>query len=153
MQIEIADLQDAPAILALQKLAFQSEAAIYSDYTIPPLTQSLAGLEKDFQEQTVLKAVMDGRLIGSVRGYRRGATCLIGRLMVHPEFQNRGLGSRLMRALEAHFSQVQRYEVFTGEKSERNLHLYQKLGYQIFRTERPDGRTPMVYLEKRLTQR
>ena len=32
---------DLEEILALQKLAYQSEAELYDDYTIPPLTQSL----------------------------------------------------------------------------------------------------------------
>ena len=148
MQIEIANLQDAPAILALQKLAYQSEAAIYNDYTIPPLTQTLEELKGDFEKQVVLKVVVDGKIVGSVRGCLKDGMCHIGRVIVDPEFQNQGLGSRLMGAIENCFSQARGYELFTGEKSARNLHFYQKLGYQIVRTERPEGRVPMVYLEK-----
>jgi GNAT superfamily N-acetyltransferase len=153
MQIKIACLQDAPAILDLQKLAYQSEAAIYNNYAIPPLTQTLEELTVDFEKQVVLKAVIDGKIIGSVRGYLKDGICCIGRVIVHPEFQNQGLGSRLMGAIENRFSQAKGYELFTGEKSARNLYFYQKLGYQIFRTERPEGQVPMVYLEKHSTQR
>ena len=35
-----ADLADAAAILELQKRAYQQEAALYDDWTIPPLTQT-----------------------------------------------------------------------------------------------------------------
>jgi hypothetical protein len=42
MMITQAAAADAAEILALQKLAYQSEAAIYQDYSIPPLTQTLA---------------------------------------------------------------------------------------------------------------
>jgi hypothetical protein len=37
---ETATLDDAKQILELQKLTYQSEAAIYNDYTIAPLKQS-----------------------------------------------------------------------------------------------------------------
>ncbi len=151
MQIEIADIQDAPAILALQKLAFQSEAALCNDYTLPPLTQTLEELELDFHECAFLKGVVDGTIVGSVRGNRRGETCYIGRLVVHPEFQNQGLGAQLLAAMESHFAQAQRCELFTGQKSARNLYFYQKLGYRIFRTDQTAGQVPLVYFEKRLT--
>ena len=149
-QIEIADIKDAQEILAPQKLAYQSEAAIYNNYAIPPLTQSLEEMRADFEKQVVLKAVADGKIIGSVRGYLQDGICFIGRVIVHPEFQNRGLGSQLMAAIENCFTPVRWYELFTGEKSERNLHFYHKLGYRIFRVERLKDAVPMVYLKKQL---
>jgi ribosomal protein S18 acetylase RimI-like enzyme len=146
--IEQATVQDALEILTLQKLAYQSEAAIYDDYTIPPLTQTLDALVAQFQDEVVLKAVLDGKIIGSVRGYLRDGTCYIGRLIVHPDFQNRGIGTRLMQEMESHFGQADRYELFTGEKSVKNLHLYQKLGYRFLRREQITQRVVVVYLEK-----
>ncbi len=148
IQIERAEVEDAPAILALQKLAYQSEAAIYNNYAIAPLTQTLKELEADFEKQVVLKAVVDGRIIGSVRGYLENGACFIGRVIVQPEFQNRGIGSLLMAQIEGCFSQAKAYELFTGEKSERNLHFYQKLGYRMAHVERPEGGVPLVYLKK-----
>jgi ribosomal protein S18 acetylase RimI-like enzyme len=141
-------LADAPAILDLQKLAYHSEAVLNNDFTIPPLTQTLPELEADFQRQVYLKAVRDGTIIGAVRGYAQDDTCFIGRLIVHPDYQNRGIGTQLLRAIEAHFSGVQRYELFTSENSARNLYLYQKLGYQTFRTAQLTDKVLLVYLEK-----
>ena len=150
IHIEPAILDDAPAVLTLQKLAYQTEAALYGDYTIPPLTQSLESIQASFHTQTTLKATRDGKIVGSVRGYERDCTCYIGRLIVHPDYQNRGLGTRLLRAIEAHFSGVQRYELFTGERSTRNLHLYQKAGYRVLRTEQVTDILTLVYLEKKV---
>jgi N-acetylglutamate synthase-like GNAT family acetyltransferase len=153
MQIEIADVKDARVILELQKLAYQSEAAIWNDYTIPPLMQALEEMEQDFQKQVVLKATIDGRIVGSVRAYTKDGTCYIGRVIVHPDCQNRGLGKQIMKAIEDHFATADRYELFTGQKSERNLYFYQKLGYRIFRSEKLTDRVTIVYLEKQNTSR
>ncbi len=146
--IEPAVLSDAPAILDLQKLAYQSEAALYDDYTIPPLMQRLEGIKDDFLRQTILKAAMDGRIIGSVRGHMAEGTCYIGRLIVDPAFQNRGVGTRLMHAIEQCFPQASRYELFTGERSKRNLYLYRKLGYRLIRKGRGTEKVTHVFLEK-----
>ena len=149
MLIEPAQPADAPQVLALQKLAYLSEAEISQDYTIPPLTQTLEEIEREFQTRTVLKVVLDGKIIGSVRAYLQEGTCYIGRLIVHPDFQNQGIGAKLLSAIEEHFAQARRYELFTGEKSERNLYFYQKWGYRIFRKEELTDKVTLVFLEKK----
>jgi ribosomal protein S18 acetylase RimI-like enzyme len=148
LQIEQASVADAEAILALQKLAYRSEAAIYDDFEIPPLCQTLAEMQQDISRQLVLKATLGGRIVGSVRGHEREGTCHIGRLIVDPACQNRGIGRRLMAAIEERFRGVRRYELFTGHRSERNLALYRKLGYLAFRSEAASDRLCIVYLEK-----
>jgi ribosomal protein S18 acetylase RimI-like enzyme len=146
--IERAGLGDAPAILDLQKVAYQSEAEIYGDYAIPPLTQTLTQLEEDFESNVFLKARQKGRIIGSVRGRLDGGTCHIGRLIVDPAFQNQGIGTRLLREIEQSFPEAERYELFTGERSERNLYLYQREGYSPYRSEAISEATRLVFLEK-----
>jgi ribosomal protein S18 acetylase RimI-like enzyme len=148
MNVERAKPEDAQEVLDLQKLAYLSEAAIYGEYNIPPLTQTLVGIERDFQKQTVLKVTMHGRIVGSVRGYVSEGTCFVGRLIVHPDFQNQGTGTQLLVEIEAAFDQARRFELFTGHKSERNLHLYRKLGYRPFRSEQVTDNLTIVYLEK-----
>ncbi len=148
MTITRAAAADAAEILALQKLAYQSEAAIYQDYGIPPLTQTLAELQAEFLRRHVLKALEAGRIVGSVRAHLDQGTCYIGRLIVHPAYQNRGLGTKLMAEIEACFPEARRYELFTGHRSARNLYLYQKLGYRPGRREKVSEKLTMVFLEK-----
>jgi GNAT superfamily N-acetyltransferase len=148
MHIEPAGVHDAKEILDLQKLAYQSEAEIYDDYTIPPLTQTLEEMEADFDGQLFLKATIQDKTIGSVRGHMRQGTCFIGRLIVHPAHQGRGIGTALMKEIEKHFPQAGRFEIFTGHRSERNLRLYAKLGYHPFKREKISERLELVYLEK-----
>jgi len=148
LHIEQALQDDAAEILALQKLAYQSEAAIWNDYTIPPLTQTLENLQAQFADHIILKATDNDEIIGSVRGKLENGTCYIGRVIVHPDRQNRGIGTQLMVAIEAAFPMASRFELFTGQKSERNLYLYQKLGYRMFKEEPLNERVIIVYLEK-----
>jgi N-acetylglutamate synthase-like GNAT family acetyltransferase len=147
MEITQAEIADAPEILELQKLAYQSEAAIYDDYRIPPLTESLEEIRREFADHTLLKAVEDGKIIGSVRAKNDNGTCYIARLIVHTDYQNRGTGSKLLKEIER-IQNANRYELFTGTLSERNLYLYKKHGYHEFKTEDQTDKVKIVFLEK-----
>jgi ribosomal protein S18 acetylase RimI-like enzyme len=146
--IKRALIDDADEILKLQKLAYISEAKIYSDYSIPPLTQTLQEVRDDFKNNYILKATLNGVIIGSVRGQLMEDACYIGRLMVHPDYQNKGVGTRLMQAIQREFKQVKKYSLITGHRSERNLHLYKKLGYKQIKTEKVNEKVDLVHLEK-----
>ncbi len=146
--IRKAIVEDAKEILELQKKAYLSEAKLNDDYTLPPLTQTIESIMNDFSRYTFLKAVQEQRIIGSVKGYEENGTCYIGRLIVADEHQNQGIGSSLLKSLEKEFAFVTRYELFTGKKSVKNLYLYQKNGYHIFREEELNDKTAIVFLEK-----
>ena len=170
--IRCAQKSDAPQILALQRAAYQSEARIYGEDSLPALQQTLEELEKEFErgpnreasrpgsgetqaaagktpdDVIFLKAVMNGRIVGSVRGYALEETACLSQVIVHPYFQGRGIGRRLTEEIEAVFPDVKRFEIFTGSKSERNLRLFRKLGYKDFKTEPFTPAITWVYLRK-----
>ncbi|MFF2481377.1 GNAT family N-acetyltransferase [Paenibacillus sp. NPDC058071] len=147
IQIEKASLADAEEILLLQRLAYRSEAEIYNDFSIEPLVQTVEQLQSQFEDHIILKAVLDETIVGSVRAIDRDGTCFIGKLMVHPSHQYKGIGKMLMHAVEGLFP-ISRYELFTGSKSESNIALYAKLGYQVFQEREVTPGFRMVYLEK-----
>lgn len=150
MTIELATVADAAEILALQKLAYLSEAELYNDFAIPPLTQTLGEITAEFPRRVFLKAVEGGKIIGSVQGFQVGDTCHVGRLMVHPLRQGEGIGTRLMVAIEGVFADTGRFELFTGHRSVANVRLYERLGYRVFRTEVVTPALSLVFMEKRL---
>ena len=146
--IRRATVENAEAILSLQRLAFQSQARLYDDHSLPPLTQTLEELRDDFGDHTFLIAEVDGRIVGSVRGAVRDGTCHVGRLVVHPDLQNQGIGTRLMKAVEKEFSAAERFALFTGHRSEKSLYLYQKLGYRMLKSETVSRDLKLIYMEK-----
>lgn len=148
IEIARASIADAEEILALQRLAYGSEAELYNDFKLPPLTQTLAELRADFERQVFLKATDYRRIVGSVRAFSKGGSTFIGRLIVHPEYQNRGIGTALMWKVEGEFGASRRFELFTGERSERNVRLYRRLGYEVFKKEQVSDSVTLVYMGK-----
>ena len=138
---------DMAEILRLQQIAYQSEAILYNDYSIQPLTQTIEQAAAEFRDCVVLKAVMDGKIIGSVRAYEKSGVAYIGKLMVLPGYQNEGIGKHLLQAIESEFK-GRRFELYTGARSEKNLALYEKCGYVRFKTEQATPGLTFVYMEK-----
>lgn len=148
ISISLAEPQDAHAILDLQKLAYQSEARLYNDWSLAPLTQSLQSLLEEFETSIFLKAVEAWQIVGSVRAKKSLVTCMIGRLIVHPAWQRRGFGSMLLIEIESKFPDVCRFELFTGSKNESNIRLYQRLGYGISHTKTLSPTVSLTFLQK-----
>lgn len=148
MNILKAELNDLQEILDLQYLAYQSEAALFGNKDIPPLKETLGELTEEFRNGVILKMVSDGKIIGSVRAYEENGTVYIGKLMVHPDCRCRGYGSMLLSAAEKRLP-AGRYELFTSTRSEDNIRLYRKSGYEIFDTLKIDDELTFVYMEKR----
>ena len=152
MEIVLAEQGDLPEILELQKTCYLLEAKKYDLYDIPQLNQTLAEIQQQFLQQPFLKATVNNRIVGSVRAYQKNETCYIGRLIVHPDHQNKGIGTKLMKEIEALFKDANRFQLTTGHKSKKNLHLYHKLGYTTFKTEKLNQKLTLVHLEKHKTQ-
>jgi len=148
MKITKAAFEDLPKILDLQKLAYLSEAKLINNYSIQPLTQTLKELENEFEKGTILKLINEkNEIIGSVRAYEENDRVYVGKLMVHPDYQNKGFGTRLLKTIETFF-QNKTFELFTSSKSEKNIQLYKKVGYKEFRREKKSDNLEMIFMEK-----
>jgi ech hydrogenase subunit C len=147
--VERAFAGDAPEILALQKIVFLNEAEMYDDYTLTPLKQTLDDLHADFQRRVFLKAVVGGKIVGSIRGRLEGETADIGWLIVHPYFWGRGIGPRLVGEIEAYFPTARRFETFMGERSRYTMVPFTEHGYVPVRQVKVTEHRDRVYFEKR----
>jgi tRNA (guanine37-N1)-methyltransferase len=99
---------------------------------IPALHETLEDLRGWIARDTVLVARSAGRLVGAVRADLHERTWEIGRLMVAPDLQGRGLGRVLLQRIEAAAPpEATAYALFTGAGSLRNQKLYKKAGYRL----------------------
>lgn len=147
-KITRASAGDLAEILELQKIAFISEAELYNNFSIEPLTQTYDSISADFKEYIFLKAVYGNKIIGSVKGRQTYDFCWIGKLIVHPEFQNNGLGKRLMLQIEKEFPNPKQFQLCTGYKSFKNIKMYESLGYIKAEELITDDKTPGIHLVK-----
>ncbi len=148
MKILRADKDDLRDILSLQHLAYQSEAKLLGNLDIPPLKQTLSDLQAEYDRKIFLKTTDDtGAIVGSVRYLLESDTVYIGKLIVNPAFQGQGIGTKLLLEVEK-LCPNRRYELFTSNKSRRNISLYERLGYKIFAVKPATETLTFVYLEK-----
>jgi ribosomal protein S18 acetylase RimI-like enzyme len=144
--------QDVEQIFRLQYLCFQSEAALYGNYRIDPLVQSLDSLRQEVAADCVYVARLGEEVVGSVRGrVTEDGSASIGKLCVHPRLQGHGIGARLLRAAESALADERGAKLFrlhTGHRSEGSLRLYRKVGYEAVGTSQGDDGVPMIVLEK-----
>lgn len=148
MLIEKADEKDLNDILALQYLAYQSEARICNNPNIPPLMQTIEDVKTEFEKGTFLKVVNEnGNIVASVRALSENDTLFIGKLIVHPDLQGQGIGTKLLSEIEQ-TCQSKRYELFTSTKSERNIKLYERLGYIKYKEQNLGNDLKLIYLAK-----
>ncbi len=149
MNILKAVEDDAQTILDIQKVAYIREAEAYNNYQIAPLLETLDQSKADFQKKIILKAVLNDKIVGSVRGYADKGICYVERLMVHPDYQKQGIGKKLMLGLEEYFPSVDCFDLYTGALSSGNIRLYESLGYQQYRIEMIRENIEFVFLEKK----
>ena len=142
-----ATIKDAKEILKLQKLAYISEAKLFDNMKIQPLTETLEELEEEFNKGLVLKMDVAGMIAGSIRAYESNGTVYIRKLMVHPDYQRMGFGTRLLLEIEKYYPN-KRYELFTSTRSVNNIRLYLHNGYKIFKREKGYNDIEFVYFEK-----
>lgn len=140
---------DLQAVLSLQKAAFMKVAKQMDKYDIPPLLQNIQDIRNDFDTCIMLKYVTEEKqIVGSVRGYiSDDHICHIGKLIVDPDFQNRGIGKALMYEIEKYFPSCMKFMLFTGEETPNTLYLYTKVGYHII-CRNETGGINLIHMEK-----
>jgi ribosomal protein S18 acetylase RimI-like enzyme len=144
-----ADVADAGEIMTVQRAAYVAEAQAYDTVHMSAFSEPIESIRTSIADGEVLVAKLGTRIVGAVRGVREGDECHIGRLVVAPDVQGRGIGFALLRAIEAHATAgIRRFVLFTGDRSAANIGLYRKAGYTLTHTRRVADTLSLVYLMK-----
>jgi len=136
-------------LLTLQRAAYVTEAQLYDDVRLPALVQTPDELADELAQSSCLAALAGSRLVGAVRTRERDGVLHVGRLVVAPDLQGRGIGTRLLLAAERSTT-LPRAALFTGARSTANLRLYRRHGYVETAREPVRPGLELVHLVKEL---
>jgi tRNA (guanine37-N1)-methyltransferase len=141
LEVRLATRADAGELFTLTRACWLQELWANPDAFIPALAESLDDAVRGIEEWTTFVAVCAGRIVGSTRGRidaghtgnETGSDTVwdVGRVMVAPDLQGRGIGRFLLELIEdAAPDEVTSYELMTGANSVDNLRMYKKAGYR-----------------------
>jgi tRNA (guanine37-N1)-methyltransferase len=130
--VRAAQPGDAGELFTLQRACWVQEQRDNPGLAVPALAEEYDDLRRWLATDTVLVARAEGRLVGAVRARLHGDLWDIGRLMVAPDLQGRGLGRALLERIEALApARATGFELFTGAGSRRNQRIYRRAGYRL----------------------
>ncbi len=129
--VRLAEPADSGELWTLQRACWLQEAQANETLAIPALTESFADVRDSLSVWDVYVVRSHGRLVGSVRARLQGGQWEIGRIMVAPDVQGRGLGRWLLEFAEAQApAEATSFSLFTGAASRGNLRMYRRAGYR-----------------------
>ncbi|MEB9455299.1 GNAT family N-acetyltransferase [Bacillus anthracis] len=143
--IEKATTLDAEKLTEIMKRTFDEEAERWLcgqgdviDYNIqPPGYSSVEMMRYSIEELDSYKVIMDEKIIGGIivtisgKSYGR-----IDRIFVEPVYQGKGIGSNVIKLIEAEYPSIRIWDLETSSRQINNHHFYKKMGYQtIFESE------------------
>jgi tRNA (guanine37-N1)-methyltransferase len=134
LEIRPATRADAGELFTLTRACWLQELWANPEVVIPALEESFDDAIRGVAEWTTFVARAGGRIVGSTRGRLAGDGTVwdVGRVMVAPDLQGRGLGRYLLELIEAAAPpEVTSYELWTGAKSVENIRMYKKAGYRL----------------------
>jgi tRNA (guanine37-N1)-methyltransferase len=142
LDVRVATPADAAELLVLQRACWVREGlAAQGRWVVPPLVEELADVVAGLGEWTTYAARVrssdgsPGRLVASVRGRLRPVdptSWEVGRLMVAPDLQGRGLGRELLALGESPApASVTGFWLTTGVLEEGNQRFYKRAGYRL----------------------
>ncbi len=143
----LADAGDVDAVCAIVRAAYARWVAVIGREPLP----MVADYDNAVRDGAVTLLTGGGELAGLIETCRRDDHVWIENVAVHPHYQGRGHGRRLLAHADdlARASSLDEVRLLTNAAFESNVALYRKAGYVIDRTEPFRGGTT-VFMSKRV---
>ena len=144
-----AQASDADTVRALVRAAYADWVPIFGREPLPMTTD----YEVAVRDNEVDIATVGGQMVALIEMIVRADHIFIENIAVLPDFQGGGIGRQLIAHAEARALSLGLPELrlLTGRVMDKNVRLYQALGFQIDRTE-PFMGGFTVYMSKTLVK-
>lgn len=155
IEIKLAGPNDSQAISDLILEAFSPFESEYTAGAFEYTTPKADAIRPRFDEGPIWIAVENGKMVGTVSGLPELERFYIRSMAVMPMAQGKGVGQRLLEALEAYaqengFNRLYLYTTFVLPGAKR---LYEKNGFTVVRETQPEEWFDMggLEMEKKLS--
>ncbi|MED3562037.1 GNAT family N-acetyltransferase [Bacillus xiapuensis] len=123
--------EEANELFRIQKEAFHSEIIKYKDYHSSPATESWNNFVFRMLTTSHFSIYVNDKLAGGICIVKQADNHnYLYRIFLGSEYQNDGLGSKILRQLEYRYPEVKKWSLDTPKDNQRNRHFYEKLGYK-----------------------
>lgn len=144
MKIKItkAQQQDAKSLSQVSKVAFEDDVNYGAPQKGgPPGYASVNWHLRMILSCEVYKIVTEsGNFVGGIIVYEKGFQHMeLGRMFIHPDFQNQSIGRQAILFLEETYPETKLWTLDTPTWNKRNQHFYQKMGYELTGQQGPGG--------------
>lgn len=130
--IEVIEINSENELLKLWKIqleAFQEDAQQSPEYS--PGREKYETLLEKKEKFQINKVIFDKKIIGAIflRKCERDTSWKISRIFLKKEFQNKGIGSEILKKIEKKYFCVQEWIVETPQKNIKSQKFYKKNGF------------------------
>lgn len=151
--IRLADTNDCEAIAELLAAAFADYRPFYTAQAFAVTTPGAEEIVRRIREGPIWVAQEEGRIIGTVSVLMDDDGVYIRSMAVHPQCAGRGVGTRLLEAVEQQAIAARRRRLYLCSALflHAALRLYRRFGFRELQENAGDlFGTPLIGMEKRL---
>ncbi|MEQ1683544.1 MAG: GNAT family N-acetyltransferase [Burkholderiaceae bacterium] len=152
LTIHRAQAFDVEDMHGIQMRAFEEEGRRGDTRDIPPLQEQIAAIAEHVQTQIALIAREGASAVGCVRGVVEGRVCTVRALVVEPARHGQGVGTQLLKALEAELKDVDRVDLTTNTIMEDNVAFYERHGYHVVEYTAPRPGVRLAQMSKSMVK-
>lgn len=136
--LERAIKSDAPKLAEIQKASFDDESKHFNNNEIcgPLGYDSVSWQEEMMHSCEYFKVLYNGEIIGGAMIFiETNQVHNLGRIFIDPNYQNQGIGKKVMKKIEGSFPDSVKWWLDTPRWSVKNHHFYTKCGFTKVREE------------------
>jgi RimJ/RimL family protein N-acetyltransferase len=130
VSIKKTKLDEIEDLLAIQKEVFAEDYVLYNDHDSTPVNETTEKLIENIERFFHFTIWVDNDIIGAIDIRPLDDKRLrLSKLFLRTEYQNKGLGSKIIQLMESEFPLIKDWSLYTPYLNKRNHHFYEKLGY------------------------
>ncbi|WML44563.1 GNAT family N-acetyltransferase [Neobacillus sp. PS3-40] len=123
-------MDEVEKLLVIQKEVFAEDYALYEDHDSTPVNETAEKLRENIERFFHYTIWLGNDIIGAIDIRPLDDSRLrLSKLFLGTKFQNKGLGSKLIKLIESEFPLIKDWSLYTPYLNKKNHHFYEKLGY------------------------